>query len=98
MRTARVVGHWHTRASAHATPPFPLCAPTFGLRCKSRSVRHRADALQVPTVVELNALGTFAKMLYSISYGYAARTMRSWYFDYSRSIPCYKVGMLHGRS
>ena len=25
--------------------------------------------LQVPTVVELNALGTFAKMLYSISYG-----------------------------
>jgi hypothetical protein len=31
--------------------------------------RHRADALQVPTVVELNALGTFAKMLYSISYG-----------------------------
>ena len=44
--------------------------------------------LQVPTVVELNALGTFAKMLYSISYGYAARTMRSWYFDYSRSIPC----------
>jgi hypothetical protein len=55
------------------------------LRCKSRSVRprdrrgcrHRADAaagtgptrLQVPTVVELNALGTFAKMLYSISYG-----------------------------
>ena len=84
MRTARAVGHGHTIASAHATPLFPLCAPTCGLRCKSRSVRHRADALQVPTVVELNELGTFAKILYSISYGYANVPL----IVLLRSIPC----------
>ena len=63
---------------------FPLCAPTCGLRCKSRRVRHRADALQVPTVVELNELGTFAKILYSISYGYANVPL----IVLLRSIPC----------